>query len=872
MLGVLFPAMVVGAPYTPPQTARVKFSLNKAWKFTMSDVSGAHAATFDDVSWSTVHLPHNFQDVSIAGGGYYRGPAWYRRHFTLDASFRGKQIAVYFEGAMTVAECWINGTKLATHYGGFSPFCHDITPYCTFDSTENVIVVRLTNEYQTQVPPEKPDGSFIDFEMYGGIYRGVRLIATDKVFVPEAIHAWANGWNDQGGHFITFTNVSASSAVVNVRTWVKNASAASVNIKVGSVIVSAQGQALEASITSLRTTAVNEVAEFAENITISNPTLWYPWAPCLYTVHSVVYVNDQAVDLYSTRIGIRTVQFTRSEGVKCNGVAFKLLGLNRHQMWPFVGHAVPDIQQRRDAEILRDASCNFVRCSHYLQDEEFMNACDSLGVLLWVELPGWHCCNNEGMPLADVVWRNRHYDEIRFMVRSARNHPCVALWAPAINEAHSDPTIEQPLNDLCHQEDSSRMTSAARHGVAHPVGAGSNIYDVYGDNQFVPGSIPAENPDNTTYGYINTEHTGHTYQDSSRRETCVESALISHAGRHMLMTAEARTRGAWVHGGMGWCAFDYYTEGSVKCHGVMDIMHYPKFAFWFYKSQSAADNYDGSKNPMVKIANWYRQSSPAAVKVFHNCEQVRLFSNNTLIAAQGPDTVNVAHPPSTFNVTWQPGTELRAEGVMDGVVVARDTVRTPGSPCALRLTADPARIEANGGDFSRVIVEIVDSNGTYVPYTADSIHFALSGPGTLIGDNPFRAQSGVAMNLAKARRESGTITVTATSPGLAQGTVAIQAVAPPPSLHIRPIASRNALTAFKAAETMITSCSNIIALHRFIDGTGAGIMVFDLKGRLLYRGMVDKPVIDLSKKVALPNGVRIVKVVAMPGRRARAGD
>lgn len=861
-ISTFFVTAVFSAAFEPPQTARVKINMNQSWKFNRRDVSGAGETAFNDGAWETVHLPHNFQNVSIAGGSYYRGIGWYRKHFVLDESYQNRQITVYFEGAMTVAEFWVNGTKLTTHYGGFSPFCYDITEYCSFGSNENVIAVRLDNSYKKQVPPEKPDGSEIDFEMYGGIYRDVWLIATGNVFVPEGIHAWADEWESQGGHFITFSDVSASSATVSVQTWVKNASGAAVSGKVTTSVVDAGGQVVQTSESPAAQIETDGITRFAQELSVAGPTLWYPWAPYLYTVHTVVYSGEEAVDHYSTRIGIRSIEFTRSSGAKCNGISFKLLGLNRHQTWPFVGHAVPNVQQRRDAEILKDASCNFARCSHYLQDDEFMDACDSLGIFIWIETPGWHCCNNDGHPSTDATWRARHFDETRFMVRTARNHACVAIWAPAINEAVSDPTIEEPLNDLCHQEDPSRMTSAARAGWQHPTGAGSNIYDIYGDNQFTPGSIPTSNPDNTTYGYINTEHTGHTFEEYSNRQTNSEADLLLHAWRHAQMTAEARDRGAWVHGGMGWCAFDYYTGGAIRFHGVMDLMHYPKFAFWLYKSQSAADNYDGTAHPFLKIANWYTRNSPANRDVYHNCEEVKLYRNGSLVGTLGPaPTLNIAHGVSTFeNIAFQEGM-LTAEGLNGGTVVARDTARTPGNPAAIRLTADPVRLTANGGDFSRVVAEVVDANGTYIPYNGSTIQFEISGPGTLAGDNPFRAQSGVAMNLAKAVLSSGTIAVTATSSGLSDGTVEIQVGPPATALLDRSISPSGRIVAeITPASKVIKSCSNIIPLAGINKKKPADIIVYDLKGRVVYRTITSSGMLDLSKEAALPSGLRIIKV------------
>lgn len=863
LLAVILNFSTVGAAFEPPPTARKTITINRDWKFNRSDVSGAHDLAFNDGTWETVHLPHNFDDVTMSGGNYYRGIGWYRNHFMLDdTSYQNKRITLYFEGAMTVAEVWINGTKLSTHYGGFSPFCYDITEYCTFGANENVIAVRLNNSYQKQVPPEKPDGSTVDFEMYGGIYRDVHLIITDNVFIPEGIHAWADDWGAQGGHFITYKDVSTASAVVSVQTWVKNATTGSVDGNVVTTITDATGNVVQTAESTVEQIDAGEVFPFAQEITVSSPTLWFPWAPYLYTAHTVVYSGEKVVDHYATRIGIRTIEFTKTTGTFCNDVHFKILGLNRHQTWPYVGHAVPNIQQRRDAEILKDASCNFVRCSHYLQDDEFMDACDSLGIFIWVEIPGWHCCNNDGLPEKDPTWRGRHYDEVRFMVRTARNHPCVAIWGPSINEAVTDPSIEKPLRDLCHEEDPTRMTSCARSGWQHPTGPGSNVYDVYGDNQFTPGSIPKSNPDNTTFGYINTEHTGHTYEKYSNRMSNSESDLLSHAWKHAQMTAEARDRGAWVHGGMGWCAFDYYTDGSVRIHGVMDMMRYPKFAFWFYKSQSAADNYDGTIHPFLKIANWYSPNSPVNRDVYHNCEQVKLYRNGTLVATQGPaTTLNLAHGVTTFeNIAFQAGM-LTAEGLNGGVVVARDTARTPGHAAAIRLTADPMKLSANGGDFSRVIAEIVDENGTYIPHTTNRIQFTIEGPGTLIGENPFRAQSGVAMNLAKVQLKSGTIAVTAASDGLASGTVSIEVGESQTTILGRTISPKGHATArFTPAEKVIRSCSNLIELSGVHHNGPVDVVVYDLQGKVVFQTVTDRARVDISEKNMLPRGIRIVKV------------
>ncbi len=855
----LFVFNVVGAVFQPPQTNRSKVNINTNWKFNLGDVTGAQAATFSDAAWSTVHLPHNFQTLPITGGTFYRGIGWYRKHVAFDNTYSNKIITLYFEGAMTVTQVWINGQVLPIHYGGFSPFCFDITSGCKFDGTDNVIAVKLDNTYQTEVPPEHPDGSTTEFELYGGIYRDVSLIITDKLYIPPAIQSWSSGWADQGGQFISYPAVSTASATVKVNSWVKNATGATATCELMTYLVDSSGNTVQ-SVQTTQSAATTGVTPFSQTMTVSNPQLWYPWSPKLYTVYTVVYNGTTPVDLFTTQIGIRQVTYDKAQGVYCNGTYFKILGLDRHQMWPFVGHAVPDIQQRRDAQRLKEIGCNFVRCSHYLQNDAFLDECDRQGIFLWEEIPGWMCCCNGGVPFPDTAWRRRHLDETRFLVRTARNRPSIMIWAPALNEAVSDPTIEIPLNNLCHQEDSTRPTGVGR--LTAPQGPGSNIYDFYGENCFTPGSLPNANPDPNTIGFLNTEHTGYTYGDSSIRATCPEWALVEHAELHSIMTEQGRQR-QWQAGSLGWCAYDYYTNRQnlgLKYSGVFDIMRIRKFCSYFYQSQSAQDNYVASVHPMVHIANYYRSDSPLDRKVYSNCDQVKLYQNNVLIATQAPDAGRtLAHPPFTFkNVAYAAGT-LRAEGLIGGVVVARDSVKSPLTASALKLIADPDTIEANGGDFSRVEAYVIDANGTWVQYATNSVKFSISGSGNLIGDNPIAAQSGACITLAKAQLTPGTLTVTGTSSGLASATATIVVKGTPTG--VLP-ALKPALRPAVASVRVVKAIGSKLAVP---PGPGAvrWVAIYDLMGNLVYKKKTDQRTIDLRKEIGKSEGAYFVKVSAL---------
>ncbi len=864
-------------------TAREKITIDIGWRYLPGDEPGAEIPSYNDGAWSTVSLPHAFTYTPLDNTGYYRGKGWYRKHLQLPEDGAGKRYTLYFEGAMTVADVWINGTKLATHYGGFNPFCYDITEYLLFDGKENVVAVCVDNSYQPLVPPEKPDGSEIDFPMNGGLYRDVHLIVTNRdIFIPEPIHAWSTGWGEQGGHRIICKQVSAASATVQVETWVKNTTTAARACRLVSAVVDMQGQVVAASETS-QPVGAEGVTPFVQNIAVAGPQRWFPWNPYCYTVSSTVYDSTGTVlDEYKSVIGIRKLEFTQTQGCFINDQPLKILGLNRHQTWPFVGHAVPDIQQRRDAERIREAGCNFVRCSHYLQDDAFFEACDRLGMLLWVEIPGWHCCSNNGQPSHDSTWVARHADALRGNIRTVRNHPSVAIWGPAINEAVSDPLIEGPLNALAHEEDPSRMTSAGR--LTTPA---DNIYDIYGQNNFTGPLVPYMNIDPSTMGYLNTEHTGHTFPT---RRSDPEWKLVAHAMRHELMTIYAR-QSPRILGGLGWCAYDYATpwSGPMAYHGVMDFMRIRKFGWYFYQSQSAADNYNGSVHPMVFIASYNTPQSPTDRRVYSNCDSIRLYQNGTLVATQLPDTLFtvsdsslcydagwsqfcfplplqekslLAHPAFTFrNVPFQAG-ELKAEGYLGGTVAATHTVATPGNAVKIVLEADPPAIGANGSDFSRIVATIVDSNGTPVPVTGTAITFSLaSGNGKLIGDNPASSDAGATIILAQSSIVSGEMTITASAPGIGEETVGVSMVDPTPVIMpavvrqpYRP-ADRVAIKAF---------CGTRFTVPGAESGTERLVSVFDLSGRLVYRCVTKKALLDLRRLTGTATEVMVVRSRRMP--------
>ena len=758
VLIVVLVSQLEAVQYAPEGTNRVTLNFNIGWKFHKGDVVGAENPSLDDSGWEDAHIPHTMEYATYhfpsSYDSFYRGIGWYRKHFTVPSGYNGRRVYIEFEGVMTVTDVWVNGDYMGKHYGGYTPFTFDITDSIIWGSSNNVIAVKVDNTYQTDVPPEGINTGKPDYALFGGLYRDVYLVFTDNLHIQDPVYAGNNG----GGIFVTYPSVSSASATVNVKTWVYSASATSRDCTLVTTIADANNE-IVATIQSSSPIGANTTHEFEQNTVVSNPNLWSPSNPYLYTVYTTVRDGSTPVDDYKTRIGIRSILFDYDTGFYINGEHLKLIGSCRHQTWPFVGSAVPNSAHYRDAKMMKDGGMNFVRLSHYTHDPSFYDAADELGFLLWDEIPSW-----QG-PSSDPVWRERNYQNMRDMIRRNRNHPSVIIYA-GINEGSQDTAMEIILNDIAHLLDPTRYTSMARN-----YNTSNNIYDVYGRNYG-----HSSNPDSSTDGFVESEYSGwmnpcHRYDSDTQNVSFAETYEN---------VVEAHNDRPWVAGGTGWCMFDYQTpftyqnkwEDGVAYHGAVDLFRIPKFAYYFYQSQR-----DPNK-PMIFIANYWTLSSPTNVKVYSNCEQVELFINDVSQGLQSPDIRNLDHPPFTFSVSFQPG-KLRADGLIGGQVVASHTVRTPGATTALHLEADPPMIAADGSDFARVIISVVDSNGTVIRNASNTVDLSVtSGPGILIGGNPDTSppldiEGGMFAVLVQSTLTAGTIAVTATSIGLAPATVEI---------------------------------------------------------------------------------------------------
>jgi len=784
--------------------ARLNFNFNQGWRFYREDEGRpAVSVTTDnqlgalkDGEWEKVNLPHTvrLEPLNASGGRNFQGTCWYSKHFLADPAWKDRVVYLKFQGAMQVADVWLNGQHLHTNYCGYIPFTLDVTKVLRRGSL-NVLTLRLNNADNPEVPPGKPQNK-LDFVYFGGLYRSVDLVVTDPVHITDAI------LRDQpagGGIFVTFPAIEAGHATVSIKTELTNSSSTTRSCSLRQQLYAPDGT-LAATNETTASLAPGTYQALAQQIDLSNPMLWHPEHPHLYVLHTSVLLNGKIVDDQYTRIGIKRFAFNREHGLSINGEHFFSIGANRHQDHPYVGYALPASAHYKDVKKLRDAGFTSYR-SHYPQDPAFMDACDELGILAIVSNPGWQF-------MGDQVFHERAYQNARNMIRRDRNHASVILWEAEMNESDNSSTAVE-LYRIVHEEYPGDQAYAAGNRVKKAVPS-FNGWDVqYSDNR------GEKSEWNREWGDLVDNWTDQQGPNRVARgwgETAMLAQVNTHfrmldriyAGQQQPVTADrARQSGAGL-----WAGIDAYRgyHHQPFLGGPLDLFRIPKFDYFMFQSQRpaavSADLPNVDTGPMVFIASYATFQSAMTVLVFSNCEQVRLIQNGKEVATQSPEQghalphawfhfdvsrfsqgrsmlfgSNAATPDSEYG-------ELRAEGLIGGKVAATYVQLAPGTPTQIKLVVDLCGRDllADGGDWVRVYAHVCDVRGATYPYGDDMITFAVSGEGSVIGDasigaNPVRAEAGIATALVRATTKPGTITVRASGFGLAPAEQEIKSVA-----------------------------------------------------------------------------------------------
>ena len=750
--------------------------LNRDWLFGGKLAPNATDPAFNDAAFSRVVLPQSVVPLSWEG---WDPTAWedqwiYRRHFTVPPEWRGQRIFLHFERVMEGATPVVNGHALEPHIGGFLPFEREITNLVQNET--NILALIVDGRWLNVPPSGSPRGpASVDYLLPAGITGGVELRAVPAIFIREFYAKPVDVLTSKPRVEITCRLDAGGSLPAHTRL-------STALVKDGRTLATASQDAQVENATQDFTFTLDRLPKI---------DLWDLEHPHLYTVEVTVHRDEKPVHTVSTRIGFREARF-ELDGFYLNGKRTRLFGLDRHELYPYVGFAAPTRLLRRDAEILRRKfNCNVVRCSHYPQSEAFLDACDELGLMVWEELPGWQY-------LGDESWKDLAVRDVEQMIRRDRNHPAVIMWGVRINESPNDPQLYERTRALAHSLDDTRattgtMTPSSRKNWetewnqdvfafddyhADPVGTVGILPPVEGHPYMIAETVGQ-------YNY----RTGHGFAVRYRRAGDIvqqTDQAVYHAQAHNRAADFPRIAGV-----IAWCAFDYASimndYKAVKCPGIADVFRLDKLGASFYVSQV-----DPSVRAVIE-PDFYWDFGPQTpngpgdhAAIFSNCDRLELFVDGKPHATLHPDRANygnLKYPPFFADLkidnTGHPELrhpELRIDGYVSGKRLLSRSFSANLAQDRLKVTAEDAALHADGSDATRVAFAVVDKFGAPRAFAEGTVTLHIEGPGEIVGDNPFDLKDNGGAGAVYVRSlpgKTGRIRVEARHSSLGSGSVEI---------------------------------------------------------------------------------------------------
>lgn len=745
---------------------------NDGWFFTVEQDSPLDGRSISAEGipngWQSVDLPHTPRLEPVPANDQWQGICFYAKRFEAPKTDPEALLSLTFEGAMNEADVWLNGQHIASHLGGYLPFTADLTD-ALYPDKENLLVVRLDNRDNPVTGP-KPLKR-LDFNTYGGLYRNVWLTGKALVHLSDPVAANRIAG---GGIFVRTEEVSDTSALVRVKSHIRNLSETGECL---TIVHRITGNGLDrARFGGTVQVPGGGDAETEQTFRIPNPALWSPETPALYTLETELYIGKRSIDREQTRFGIRKIVIT-PEGLRLNGKARFLRGVNRHQEYPYIGYALSDNAQRRDAWKIKQAGFDYVRTSHYPSSPAFLDACDEYGIFVLEPILGWQY-------FGDERFTEHALHSSREMIRRDRNHPCILAWELSINEIRMPEEFIDRAVAIGHEE---------YPGQTYIVGWMKYGYDIYIEARqhrkealYSKPLIVSEYGD-WEYFAMNAGFEQERWSDMLPEERFSRQARGSGEVRLLQQATnvqEAHNDNLSTHAFADgyWAMFDY-SRGllpDLELSGASDVFRLPKYAAWFFRSQRDADEGTPFSEPMVFIASEWKPGISRGVRIFSNCEEVELTLDGRSLGRRTPDTNTMSnrlpHPPFSFAASCEkPGT-LTATGYIGGKIAARHTVATPGKPAHIRLKLDESGTPPQSGcnDVLFVYATVTDSAGNVVTDYDKPVQFTVSGDAKYVYTATPQAEAGIAPALLRIGQQGGTIHLAASTDGIVSEPLKIQ--------------------------------------------------------------------------------------------------
>lgn len=608
-------------------------SFNSGWSFKKAPAEkelALNAPKWDN-GWSEVLIPHtwNARDMQVQANNFYEGAAYYKKNYFFPADLKGKRVFLRFEGVGSCAEVFVNGMLATSHKGGYSAFACEISPLLKVGE-ENEIIVKADNKSRPDVIPVNHNL----FGVYGGIYRPVWLIVTEPYNISVTDCA-------SPGVYITQKNVSKKQADVKVKVKLDNGTLQPVPVTLQNTIYDREGKQIATNSQSFELTAQGEQA-YESSFTIKKPTLWQGREnPYLYKVVSRLIKDGQVIDEMVQPLGLRKYEIVAGKGFYLNGEKYPMYGVTRHQDWWGLGSALKNENHDFDLATIMDVGATTVRFAHYQQSDYLYSRCDSLGLIIWAEIPFVNRVTGQEAENC----RN----QLREMIRQSFNHPSIYVWG-LHNEVYQPhqytKELTQSLHDLAKTEDPDRYTvSVNGYGhMEHPVNL---VADIQGMNRYfgwyekkiqdikpwvenLEKEYPHQKLMLTEYGAdANLNHQTEYLGDALNwtKEFYPETfATKTHEYQWSVIAAHPYIIASYLWNTFDFCA-PMWVRGGVPARNMKGLVTFDrkvkKDSYFWYKA-------NWSKDPVLFLTqrrNWDREKKETSVTVYSNIGTPKVYLN-----------------------------------------------------------------------------------------------------------------------------------------------------------------------------------------------------------------------------------------------------
>lgn len=782
--------------------------LEEGWRFTKGDVTDAATPGFDDSRWESVTVPHDWaiygpfsrendlQNVAVTqnfetqasiktgrtGGLPYVGVGWYRTTFDTKPD---QEVTLVFDGAMSEARVYVNGQEACFWPCGYNSFYCNVTRLINPDGRNNTLAVRLENRPQSS-----------RWYPGAGLYRNVHVITTNRIHIPV--------WGTQ----ITTPHVADDYASVCLRTSVENSGQKELTLV--TEILSPEGKTVA---TKENKGFINHGQPFTQNFIVEHPALWSPESPSLYRAVTKVYVEGNLTDTYTTRFGIRSIEYVADKGFYLNGKLRKFQGVcNHHDLGP-LGAAINVKALRHQLTLLKDMGCDAIRTAHNMPAPELVALCDEMGFMMMIEpFDEWDIakCDN-GYHRFFNEWAER---DMVNMLRHYRNHPCVVMWSIG-NEVPTQCSPEgykvaKFLQDICHREDPTRPVTCGMDQVDCVLDNGfAAMLDIPGFNyrahryteayERLPQNLVLGSETSSTvssrgvYKFPAQRKADAKYDDHQSSSYDLEYCSWSNIPDMDFALADDYN---WTLGQFVWTGFDYLGEPSPydtdawpnhsSMFGIIDLASIPKDRYYLYRSL-----WNRNEETLHILPHWNwegHEGEKVPVFVYTNYSSAELFVNGKSYGKQTKNnqTVENRYRLMWHDVVYEPGEVKVIAYDRNGKATAEKVIRTTGKPHRIELSTPHHTLNADGKDLAYVTLRIVDKDGNLCPTDGRLVNFNVKGAGryraSANGDPTcldlfhlprMHAFNGMLTVILQASKEAGTMELKASAKGLKSGSIQI---------------------------------------------------------------------------------------------------